>query len=80
MGPYYHEKEEAENPLRFQQLTTLAKRAVDRALAAKKEQKSYKEDDNERLRIPAKFEPLALRAILYPREGYLHIHQDMMMG
>lgn len=35
---------------------------------------------DERLRPPAHFQPRALRGILYPENGRLHAHQDMLMG
>jgi len=36
--------------------------------------------DNEKLCFPNQFKPTALRGILYPENGKLHAHQDMLMG
>lgn len=36
--------------------------------------------EDERLRLPEDFHPTAVRGIMYPANGKLHVHQDLRMG
>lgn len=74
------EARERDEPALMEPVVELGRRGVRLALEAAAERLAEPHEDP-RLRPPPRaFDPRALRCILYPDNGRLHAHQDMMMG
>jgi 2OG-Fe(II) oxygenase superfamily len=72
---------EKEHPGHFKDVLAFGDKAMDLICkATKSDQSRPLQSDDPKLVAPLHFSPTALRGILYPKDGHLHAHQDMMMG